>query len=251
MLDVYICEDNVRQLSRLKTIVANNIMIEPYDMKLCVSTTDPYELIEVMKESSNTGIYFLDIDLKADINGFDLSESIRKYDPRGFIIFITANANMFQLTFKYKCEAMDFIVKDTKTNIGDRIRECLKEANTRFVGRETKRKEVFVFKFGDAISHEEFENIIFFEINVDNPHKVCMYSMQRAVDFRSSLKEVETCLDDRFIRCNGSCIINTDMIESLDKKIRLVTMKTGQRIDVSMRSVKPIMIKIGENRIFG
>lgn len=249
MLDIYICEDDMKQLVKFKNTIANAVMMEPYDMELSVTTANPHEVIEVMKQSNNTGIYFLDIDLKSDIDGFDLSEAIRRYDPRGFIIFITANADMFQLTFKYKCEAMDFIVKGSETNIDDRIRECLKEANIRFLGRDNKHKEVFIFKFGDTFSHEEFGNIVFFEINADNTHKVSMYSMQRAVDFRSSLKEVETGLDNRFIRCNNSCIINIDMIENINKRERLVTMKTGQKIDISIRSVRPIIMKAGKNKV--
>ena len=51
-------------------------------------------------------------DLGADINGINLGEEIRQLDPTGYIIFITTHAELSHLTFKYKVEALDYIIKD-------------------------------------------------------------------------------------------------------------------------------------------
>lgn len=73
-------------------------MIENLDMETGLITEDPYEFIEYIKENTASGIYFLDVDLKSDINGIQLAEQIREYDPRGFIVFITTHAEMSYLT---------------------------------------------------------------------------------------------------------------------------------------------------------
>lgn len=244
MLKIYICEDEHRQLLKLKNIIQNNIFMQAYDMELSIITPNPYEIINELKKTSFTGIYFLDIDLKSKLNGFDLAESIRKYDPRGFIIFITAKINMLPLTFKYKCEAMDYIIKAPETNMGVRIAECLNEANARFSVQNSSVNKVFSFKFGDTIINEEFNNIVLIETNAENPHKLSMYAIGRALDFRESLKEVEKKLDKRFMKCSGSCIINTDMVENVDKKSRIITLKTGQTVSVSTRSIKSLLERI-------
>lgn len=46
------------------------------------------------------------------MNGFELAQEIRKFDPRGFIIFITTHAELSYMTFTYKVEALDYIIKD-------------------------------------------------------------------------------------------------------------------------------------------
>lgn len=244
MLKVYICEDDAKQCMHVKSIIEKAILIEAYDMELVMFTSDPHKIIESIQNTNNTGIYFLDIDLKTDIDGFILAESIRKQDPRGFIIFITANADMLPLTFKYKCEAMDYIIKGPDTDYIKRINSCLQEANDRFSGQNSLNTKVFNFKFGDTISHERFDNIILFENNPDNPHKISMYSTNRVVDFRSALKEVEKNLDERFAKCSNRCIINLDMLDYVDKKGNIVTMKTGQTVLASTRYIRSLLKKI-------
>ena len=66
MIDVYICEDIKEQRDILAHYVKAAILIQEYDMKLRISTDKPKELIEQLKQSKNTGLYFLDIDLKSN-----------------------------------------------------------------------------------------------------------------------------------------------------------------------------------------
>lgn len=111
MIDVYICEDIKEQRDVIAHYVKAAILIQEYDMKLLISTDNPEELIEQLKKSENTGLYFLDIDLKSSKNGLMLAKEIREYDPRGFIVFITSHSEMSFITFQYKVEALDFILK--------------------------------------------------------------------------------------------------------------------------------------------
>ena len=113
MLDIFVCEDNAAQRQTIVQTIQNTILIEELDMQLVLNTGDPYVLLEKIKNSQNTGIYFLDIDLGSDINGMKLAQLIRLYDPRGFIIFITAHSELSYMTFQYQVEAMDFVLKDT------------------------------------------------------------------------------------------------------------------------------------------
>lgn len=80
-------------------------------MKLQISTDNPDELIKQLKKSENTGLYFLDIDLKSNKNRIMLAKEIQEYNPRGFIVFITSHSEMSFITFQY-LEALDFILKD-------------------------------------------------------------------------------------------------------------------------------------------
>ena len=66
MIDIYICEDSDEQREIIRRYVKAAILIKEYDMKLKIATDDPEKIIEELKLSKNTGLYFLDILLLSD-----------------------------------------------------------------------------------------------------------------------------------------------------------------------------------------
>ena len=132
MLNIFVCEDDTVQRKSIVQIIKNTVLIEELDMQLILDTPNPYELLETVKTSQNTGIYFLDIDLKCDMNGMKLAQQIRLYDPRCFIIFVTSHSELSYMTFQYRVEAMDFVLKDNPAEAKVKIRECLLNALERY-----------------------------------------------------------------------------------------------------------------------
>ena len=94
MLDIFVCEDDTVQRQTIVQTIENTVLIEELDMQLVLDAGDPFVLLEKVKTSQNTGIYFLDIDLNSNMNGMKLAQQIRLSDPRGFIIFITAHSEL-------------------------------------------------------------------------------------------------------------------------------------------------------------
>ena len=138
MLKIYICEDIEVQRNKIQQVIENIVLMEDLDMELCCVSEDPYRILEKVKETEEVGIYFLDIALGADMTGLTLAQEIRKYDPRGFIIFVTTHSEMSYMTFIYKLEALDFILKDAPEDLGKRIYECILKANQRFASVNNK-----------------------------------------------------------------------------------------------------------------
>ena len=130
MLDIFVCEDQDTQRRTIVQTIQNAVLIEELDMQLALDTGDPYALLDKVRDSRNTGIYFLDIDLNSDMNGMKLAQQIRLFDPRGFIIFITAHSELNYITFQYRVEAMDFVLKDNPAEAKVKIRECLLKSRT-------------------------------------------------------------------------------------------------------------------------
>ena len=104
MLNIFVCEDNEVQRRTIVQIIQNTVLIEELDMQLVLDAGDPHVLLERVKASQNTGIYFLDIDLGSNMNGLKLAQQIRLYDPRGFIIFVTAHCELSYMTFQYRVD---------------------------------------------------------------------------------------------------------------------------------------------------
>ena len=76
MLNIFVCEDNAAQRRRIVQIIQNTVMIEELDMQLVLDAEDPYVLLNKVKTSQNTGVYFLDIDLNSDMNGMKDRKSV-------------------------------------------------------------------------------------------------------------------------------------------------------------------------------
>ena len=201
MLNIFVCEDNAAQRRTVVNIIQNTVLIEELDMQLTLDTGDPYILLEKVKTSQNTGIYFLDIDLNSSMNGMKLAQQIRLYDPRGFIIFITAHSELSYMTFQYRVEAMDFVLKDNPAEAKVKLRECLLNAMERHTLQTNKTQKVYTLEVGGRKISVDYEDILFFETS-SNIHKVILHAKDRQIEFPSTLKELTGVFDSNFVRCH-------------------------------------------------
>ena len=85
MLNIFVCEDNTAQRQIIVQTIQNTVLIEELDMQLVSDAEDPYMLLEKVKTSQNTGIYFLDIDLNSNMNGMKLAQQIRLLDRKSVV----------------------------------------------------------------------------------------------------------------------------------------------------------------------
>ena len=115
MIPVYICDDELPIRKNLEQIVSNQILILDSDMGPVQTLDDPEKLLEMQKQDSVPAIYFLDIDFPGKMSGLELAQKLRQYDPRGFIVFITAHNDLAFETFRLRLEALDYIVKGDRT----------------------------------------------------------------------------------------------------------------------------------------
>lgn len=237
MLKVYVCEDNIDQKNRIAGFIKDVIVFEGVDIDIVKISGNPYDILEKVKEKGETGLYFLDVDLKTDLNGIELASKIREYDPRGFIVFITTHAEMSYLTFTYKVEAMDYIIKENYDSIKQKIKECITNANKRYLNKETEKAKNFTIKSDDKIINIRFNDILFFETS-DTIHKVKLHAINRQIEFYAQMKDIEPLLDERFIRCHRAYIVNKENISEVDKKNRVAYMVNGEECYVASRCIK-------------
>lgn len=238
-MKIFICEDDAKQRENMVSIINNYIMIEEKPMEIALATDDPYEIIEQSKEMNDVGCYFLDIQLKADINGIKLGSEIRKYDPIGNIIFVTSHSELTYLTFVYKVSAMDFIFKDDPNQLKTRIIDCIETAHTRLklLSKESN-VETIELKHGSNSIYVQYDDVMFFESSTKS-HRLIAHLDNRQIEFYGNLKELAQ-LDDRFFRCHNSFVVNRHNIDSVDSKERIVTFRNGEHCYASVRNVKKI-----------
>lgn len=237
MLKIYICEDIDIQRETLRNTVENIIMIEELDMEIACVSDDPNEIIDTVRNTNEVGIYFLDIDLKTDMNGLTLAQKIREYDPRGFIIFVTTHSEMSYMTFIYKIEALDFILKDDTESLGKRIRDCILKAEHRFSSSNNNIHTNFTVKVAEKTYTVDYDDILFFETS-SNVHKIILHCKNRQMEFAGKIKDIENQLDSRFYKCHRSFIVNKNNIKEIDYKNRMIYMVNGDECMISARLMK-------------
>lgn len=242
MIDVYVCEDSKEQREIVTHYIKSAILIQEYDMKLKSSTDDPEKLIEEMKTSKNTGLYFLDIDLQASKNGLILAKEIREYDPRGFIVFVTSHSEMAFLTFQYKVEALDFILKDEPQQLRSRICECIENVHTKYTKITKGEGKTITITRGGRKLTLEYDSIMFFETAV-NEHKLIVHTENKSIEFFGKMKEIEDEVGDDFIRCHRSYLVNKKNIKEIDYTEKMIRMKNQMECPISHRMIRQVKNK--------
>lgn len=237
MLKIYVCEDIEVQREKIQQVIENIVLMEDLDMELGCVSGNPHRILEKIKETGEVGIYFLDIDLKTDMTGLTLAQEIRKYDPRGFIIFITTHSEMSYMTFIYKLEALDFILKDDPEELGKRVYECILKANQRFASAKNKVQANFSVKVNEKVFTVDYDEVLFFETS-PNVHKVILHCKNRQMEFLGTIKEIEKEVDERFYRCHRSFLVNKDNIREIDFQKRVIYMVNGDECLISSRLMK-------------
>ncbi|MGM0123351.1 two-component system, LytTR family, response regulator AgrA [Enterococcus sp. AZ194] len=237
MIPIFICEDDPIQRVRIEGIVRNYIMFEEYDMTLALSTHDPYEILDYMdKQEVNKGVYFLDIDLEQSMNGIQLGAEIRKKDIYSRIIFVTTHSELMLLTFTYKVEAMDYIIKDQLESLQQRIHNCLFRVYEYYLSETIQEEARIKLKINNQVRIFPLKDVLFFE-TIEASHKVRLHMTNSRIDFYSSLGELEE-LSSSLVRIHKSYLVNKENIVTIDRKNREVVMSNGETCLASARKFR-------------
>ena len=230
MLSIFICEDDQSFLDKVKQCAEKYILMENLAMSVVCATTSPHTVLNYLRSNEGVaGLYFLDLDLGADIDGIKLAEGIRAHAPRGFIVFITSSVDSYKLTFERKVEAMDYIVKDD-VNLEQRICQCLANAYAKFTAKATPLQDNFVFRLTrdtdcqrgtfklvkDCIVSIDSSDIMYFKTSHEGQRTVEVYTFENRLEFRGNLSSIEDGMDTtRFFRCQRNLIVNLENIKVL------------------------------------
>ena len=156
-----------------------------------------------------------------------------------------------QLTFEYKVEPLDYIRKSDNGEVQKRIRECIKNAYKRHVGRQLDPSFVFKAKGGRRVSclHNQ---ILYFETDADGDRRIVMHTEKRQFVFYDTLKNVAASLSSGlFFDCHKSFLVNISKITKegvigLKTGNDYVTMPNGNRCYVAARKRRQLLKLVAE-----
>ncbi len=235
MIPVYICDDEQAISQRLKKIILDQIMILNSDMGPVQTADCPAGLLELQQQNMVPAIYFLDIDFPGQISGLELAQKLRRYDPRGFIVFITAHGDLAFETFRLRLEAMDYIVKGDYDAMSVRVRDCLTSIQERLRDEPSGQGRYCTLKLFDTIRHIPIEDILYFEA-LGYKHTLRLHLVNELLEFNSSLEHFGEQLGDGFWRCHRGFLVNREHIRTVHLKEQIVELDTGEECPLSRKA---------------
>ncbi len=221
MIPVYICDDEPPVNALLTKIVANQITILAADMGPVQTVDSPQKLLALQDGFPVPAVYFLDIDFPGQMSGLDLAIRLRRRDPRGFIIFITAHGDLAFETFRLRLEALDYIVKSDYQSMSIRVRSCLESIRERLSCAPPGQGRYCTVKILDTVRHIPLEEILFLEA-IGHRHTLQLHMDREVLEFNSSLDHFEKELDGAFWRCHRSFLVNRTRIRAVHLKEQTV-----------------------------
>lgn len=247
MVPIMICEDNWFYQELLQRELEAYIMINRYDFKVTLVTGNPIELLSELSENSQQGIYFLDVDLQHELyDGFKLGKEIRRVDPRGFIIYVTTHEELAFETFRYRVEAMDYVIKDDEKHFVTRLHRSLDSIIERIMAEKVDNRRYYTVKVFDEVHHIPVEEIIMIETS-SHKHRLLLHTANQSLEYFGSLAEVEKDLEGPFIRVHRSFLVNREQILSLNIKDNRLILKNGLISEVSRTKKKNLQRLLKEN----
>lgn len=246
MLKIFICEDVSSQLQLIKQYVEEYLALKNYDMEVVLALESANEIVEYLKENKGTGLYFLDVGLGVGIDGIDLAVRIRKYDPRGFIVFITVEASEAGRAIQNMIEPLGYILKRKPEDIRKQVGACIDRAWERYTA-PSKLQPTFSFTEDGKTVAVELREILYFETTAKT-HRITIHTKNETYSFRGDLSDVEKALpSEGFFRCHQSYIVNLDHIITIDWISRTLILQYETKCPVAIRKL-PVLQNLLKNR---
>lgn len=234
MLEIVVCEDN-QEYRNLITESINLITAENKINATIVLECDSPAIVEKYIGANAPNVFFLDIDLNAELNGIDLAAIIHKKFPDSYIVFISQYTNLVFKSFKVR--PFDFLPKPITKDV---LASVLLEINNDYLKKFAVEKPDFLqIKIGGKIYQLPKHEIVFLE---KYGNKCIVHTLNKTVYCYQSLETIFEKLDNGgFIRCHKSFIVNKRFIEQIDLTAMEIILQGGQKCFIGNKYKKELL----------
>lgn len=201
MLNFVICDDDIRLVNRLNSLLEKAFIENDFDAKVTFKTDDYKELLNYISKNK-VHVVFLDIEFSGKKeNGLTVAEEIRKINKNCYLVFATSHFEYIAEAYKYK--TFDYIFKssiniESITSTVSRIFDDISASNKKFL------------KIGNKNTFIDINDIQFIE---KNGVKLIYHTYNSKFVTYTSFNKLN--LPDNFVRCHKSFIVNVKNISSI------------------------------------
>lgn len=191
-------------------------------------------------QAPESTVWFLDIELKDEINGIELCRRIREKNRRAYIIYVSA----YQQYALECCQshAFDFLLKPwTDAQLLSCLKAVLKDQ------QESGTGHFLEARLGTRTIRLKEERIAYFM--KDGMNMTAHYPNGRTFMWRESLDDLMTRLTPgMFAQCHRNCIVNLNHIREFRWSEEQLVLESGETLPVSRRRVKELKEMTGSGR---
>ncbi|MBE5819371.1 MAG: response regulator transcription factor [Clostridiales bacterium] len=221
MLNFVLCDDNLPTLNRLnkmlEAIFINNNIDATVSLK-AQSSTDVLNYIE----NNKVDVLVLDINLKENMSGCDIADTVRKNNKDVYIIFTTGHLEYALLAYKYK--TFDYLPKPI-------IEEKLEETILRLMDDIEKSPAKFLkLNNNKTIINQDDINYI-----RRDGMKLIVHTDDRTYESYTSFNKIEDCLPENFVRCHKSFIANVNNITNIETNKNIITFSNNENCSIGAK----------------
>lgn len=237
MLEIVVCEDNEKYRQSIIENLNSIIKEKNISGAIAYASNSPSKVLEYIDDHM-PNVFFLDIDLNADINGIDLAISINEKLTDVYIVFISQYANLVFKSFKVR--PFDFLPKPITK---DALESVLIEINEDYLKKfDLERPEFLYIKIGSQVYQIHKSDIIFIE---KYGNKCIIHSTNKIINCYQSLDTIfEKLANDNFVRCHKSFIVNKLFIEHLDLVNMEIFLTNGEKCFIGGKFKKNLVSQI-------
>lgn len=247
MIQIYLCEDQEKQLFYFEKIIEKYIVDKHKDAKVVSVRKNPQHILDdVNKYGKNPALFFIDIQLDGySMDGFELARELRKNMEDSHIVFLTSCEELAYKAFEYELDIIDYIVKQPQDFlIGEMSTRIEQRIDKIFRKIEKSRKEDVRFSIrvecGSRIKEIVIEDIVMVQA-IKSSHMIDVYTVSRKIKIKETLKNMSERLGEDFIYVNKSCIVQKKKIQEIDKKNHYALMAGGLQAEISYRKMRELL----------
>jgi len=237
LLEIVVCEDN-QEYRNLITSSLDQIIVENKINASIVLECDSPAIVEKYIGLNAPNVFFLDIDLNAELNGIDLAAMIHEKFADSYIVFISQYTNLVFKSFKVR--PFDFLPKPvTKEELAGVLLEINNDYQKRF---DVEKPDFLQIKIGGKIYQLPKHEIVFLE---KFGNKCIVHTQNKTVYCYQSLETISEKLDNgNFIRCHKSFIVNKSFIEQINLSEMEIILQDGQKCFIGNKYKKDLLSEL-------
>lgn len=223
MINFIICDDVKKYREMAEKVIDAYMMKNKVEYKTHFFEDYDNSFMKIVESKLSFKIYILDIETPSK-SGIDIARYIRNKDVDSVLIFLTGHQELGNVVIKNDFLFLSFINKFD--NCEERLKKSIDKALQVF-----KIKSIVKFK----------DNGIFYTIPQDDILYITRDSVDRKciiiTDYNEfkvgkSLSELESMVNDNFVKTHRACIVNRRRVLSFSKSLKQVVFDNGTTSDL-------------------
>ncbi|KAA9301192.1 MULTISPECIES: LytTR family DNA-binding domain-containing protein [Aerococcus] len=229
MHPVYLLEDNPNHRKDIQAILEDYILFHDDQFYLANTSSVPKNILALIQDKPRqTGLYFLDIEIKGEASGLELADQIKHFDPSGRIVFITSHPSYAPLTLAHYLEPLAYIPKQDSERLRQEIFTCFNLFYQRLYPDHTSSNQSNLYiKSGPKTYQLALADICSIQ-TTRTPHIIEFSTLTQSIQSYAALKDFED-LED-FFKLSRSILVNLNQIDQVDSRKRQVKLFNGQSL---------------------